>query len=188
MELAWKKTSKVCVEFPVERKMQVAGVPAIKTPQAVMFWGQRRWQRSYQVSTLMWDLQVKVKCCREYRWWLPEGDRQPFELHWEGSRLQEAEKRASAEWYKWLWFCLCCSAEETGLNHLRLFNKNRVLLTAVKWSDSLRKHTKLKKAPSRTNEITKLKKASGKKQKLWESSRNKGNHFREQREKQAAAR
>lgn len=136
--------------------MHVTGVPAITTPQAAMFLGQRRWQRSDQVSTLMWDLQVKAKCCcREYWRWFPEGDTQPLELHCGGSWFQEAVEKASRQQRKLPWFCMCCLPEETGLNHLRLFKKKkRVLLTPVKRSDSFKKtnpNSKKKKKQTKQN-------------------------------------
>lgn len=130
-------------------KMHVTGVPAAVTPRAVMLWGQRRWQRSDQVSTLMRDLQVKAKCCREYWQWHPEGDGQHLELLCGGSWLQEAVGKASRQRSELLWFCMCRLPEETGLNHLWLLKKKTknlcVLITLMKWSDSLPKTTQTQK-------------------------------------------
>lgn len=142
----WYKRKSQSFFFFNRKKMHVTGVPAITPPQAVMFLGQRRWQRPDQVSTLMWDLQVKAKYCGEYWRWFPEGDTQPFQLHCRVWWLQEAVEKASQQQRKLLWFCKCCLPEEAGLNHLWLFKKQeRELLTPVKWSNSFKKQPKLKK-------------------------------------------
>lgn len=140
MELAWGKEAKYF--FQQEKQKHGTGVPAVVTPEAVMFSGQRRWQRSDQGSASMGELQENSKCPRESWWRFPEGDT----ALGAAGEVQEPMEKANQQWSEGLvWFCRGCFPGEQVWTTCGYSKSKEGVMNSGKWSVSFTKQPQCKK-------------------------------------------